>query len=121
MKPVLDSTNRSRKRPPAMGESDPQFRKTFEHATENHRADRKRTFGRHPDKPRQPVLRHSFLAHHVPGVNENRGVQILSCFPNDIERGMIEISAVRTVAMIVWVDVGADLYPAQSQFSNTPG
>src|SRR5205809_4051971 len=118
MKTVLDAADRSGKRTAAVREGHAQFWKTLEHATKNHRTNRERTFRRHADEPGQPIFLHTLLAHHVPGVNEDCGVRILRDFPDDIERGVIEIPAIRSVTMFVRIDMCPDLDAAQSELAH---
>jgi hypothetical protein len=118
---MFDPADRSRKRAAAVGEGHPKFRKTFENSAEDHRTDRERTFSRHANQPGQPIFRHPLLAHHVPWMNKDRGAQFPRRFPENIERRMIEISAIRAVAVIVRIDMRSDLDAVQSEFAYTTG
>src|SRR5882724_8764340 len=115
---MLDSSDCSWKCATAMGERDAKFRKPLEHAAENHRTNRERCFRRHADEPRQPVFRHPFFTHHVPWMNEDRSVELFRRFPDNIERRMIQVPAIGSVAMIVRIDMGSDLNSAQTQVLN---
>ncbi len=106
------------KRAAAVGESDAQFRETLEDAAENHRANRERSFSRHPDEPRQPVFRHAFLADHVPGMNEDGSVELFRRAPDGLKRSIIEIQGVDPAGVRICVHVRADLRAAQSQFAD---
>src|SRR6266705_5217660 len=118
MEPVLDATDCSWKRAAAMRKGDAQIRKTLEDATEYHGANRERSFGRHPDEPRQPIFRHTIRAHHVPGMHKDRGVESFCRFPNNVERWMVEVAALGAVTMVIRIDVRADLDTAQAKLAH---
>src|SRR3954467_14055756 len=61
VKGMFYPADREGERAPAMGESHAQFWEPSEDASEDHRTNRERRFGRHADQPGQPVLWHSFL------------------------------------------------------------
>src|SRR5947199_10282820 len=82
---AIDETDEKWKGAAAMGERDTQAVEPLEHASKNHRADCERGLGRHPNRPRQPVFRHSIPAQHVPRMNENRGIDLLGCAPNRLK------------------------------------
>src|SRR5438046_10544783 len=94
------------------------MRKTLEDATEYHGANRERSFGRHPDEPRQPIFRHPIRAHHVPGMHKDRGVELFGRFPNNVERWMVEVAALGAVTMVIRIDVRADLDTAQAKLAH---
>src|ERR1700737_1220871 len=105
MKSVLNASDCSGEGTATMRKRYSQSWETLKYTAKNHGANGERCFGGHSDQPRHPQLRHAFLAHHVPGMNKNRGVQILSSFPNNIEGRMVEVTTIRTMAMIVRIDV----------------
>src|SRR5438067_4297751 len=111
---MFDSADGEGKGAAAMGESYPQLWEAGEDASENHRANRQRSFGGHADEPGQPVIRHSLLPRHVPGVNENRGTELFGGTPDWLERGIVQIQSVKTAAMLICVDMGTDLRAAQA-------
>src|SRR5205807_9734670 len=115
---MFDATDGEWKGAAAMRERNTKFWEALKDAAEDHRTNGERTFGRHTNKPWQPVFRHPFPAHHVPGMNENCGVQLLRRFPDDVERWMIEVAAIGAVTMIVWIDMGADLDSAESELAH---
>src|ERR1700693_1476765 len=52
-------------------------------------------------------------------MNKNRRIPVSGGFPHNIERRMIEIATIRTVTMIVGIDVGPNLNATQSKLANT--
>src|SRR5947209_6668236 len=54
-------------------------------------------------------------------MNKNRGAKFLGGFPDNIEQGMIEVSAIGSVAMIVWIDMGTDFNSAETELAHTTG
>src|SRR5438270_12317546 len=101
-----------------MGKRDTQLRKTLEHAAENHRTNRKRRVSRHAHQPRQPVFWHPLFAHHVPRMDENCSAQVLCCFPNGVQRAVIEVATIEPLAMIVRIDMSPNLDSAQPKIAN---
>ena len=85
-----------------VAEHDPQIRQPFQYPAENHRARRTGCFCRHAHQPRQPVLFHLLLAHHVPRMDHDRHSQALACFKEWKEAFLREVES---------VDVGANLHP----------
>jgi len=77
-----------------MGKGNAQLGETLEDTAENHRTDGERSFRRHPHQPWQPVIWHSFFAHHVPGMDEDCRAVFFRCAPDRLERPVIEIERV---------------------------
>ena len=82
--------------PPPWAKATRSVGQPLEHAAEDQRADGERDLRRHAHQPRQPVLLHPRLAHHVPGVHEDRGAQL---------GGRLEHREQRRVAQVPVVDV----------------
>src|SRR5205823_1345668 len=115
VKSMLDSADGPGKSAATMREHNAKHWEALKDSAEHHRTNRERTFGRHANEPWQPIFRHSLLAHHVPGMNKNWSVQALGRFPEDVERRMIQISAIWAMTMIVWIDMRADLNAMQAE------
>src|SRR6266568_1125881 len=118
MKRALDATDCSRKRSAAMSKADAEFWEPLKDAAENQGTNRKRSFGRHTDQPRQPIFWHALLAEHVPGMNKDRCVQFFSGAPHRLKRRIIEIQSVDATGMRVRIDMRSDLRTAHSQLTN---
>ena len=71
----------------------------------NHAADGPGLFRRHAHQPRQPVLGHGIRAHHFPGVDQQRHIQISHCLKYCKQFRGVQVPV---------VDVGADLDTAQA-------
>ena len=69
VEPVFKPSQRGQKRTTCVAEHNPQSRQAFQDATENHGARSPCRFRRHAHQPRQPILFHLLLPHHVPRVN----------------------------------------------------
>src|SRR5438128_12600139 len=82
MKRALDAANGEGKCAAAMSKPNAEFWESLEDAAENQGTNRKRSFSRHTDQPRQPMFRHALLAEHVPGMNKDRGGQLFSGTPD---------------------------------------
>jgi hypothetical protein len=108
-KRMLDSADREWKRAAAMRESKTQFRITIENPAKHQATNREGRFGGHADQPGQPIFRHPPFADHVPGMNEDGRAQFFRRLPEHVEGRMVEVPAIRAVAMLVRVDVRADL------------
>ena len=52
-------------------------------------------------------------------MDKNCSVQILRRLPDDVERWMIEVATTGAVAMIVWIDMRADLDSASTKLAHT--
>ena len=85
MKRVFDATDCEGECAAAMRKSNAQLWEPFEYAPKDHRANCERRFGRHANEPRQPVFRHTLSAEHVPGMNEDRCVELFSCAPHGLK------------------------------------
>ena len=109
---VLDATEGEGERAAAVREAEAQFRQSLEHAAEDHRGDRLRSFGGHSDQPREPVLLHPLLAHHVPGVHENGAAQLRGPCEDWKQLGSVEVPA---------ADVRADLHAREAQVADAAG
>src|SRR5205823_15002997 len=118
MKRALDAANGEWECTAAMSKSHAEFWESLEDAAENQGTNRKRSFSRHTDQPRQPIFRHALLAEHVPGMNKDRGVQIFRGAPDRLKRCIIEIQRVDAAGMRICIHVRADLRTAQAQFSD---
>ena len=91
MKRMLDAADREWKRAAAVGKSDAKIRKSLEDAAKDHRANRERSFGRHTNEPWQPIFRHPLFAEHVPGMNEDRRIELLGRGPDGLKGCIVEI------------------------------
>src|SRR6266566_3970493 len=115
---VLDATDCEWERAAAVGEGYAKLWEPLKHAAEYHRANSERCLGRHADEPRQPVVRHSIFAEHVPRMNEDRRPKLLCRAPDGLERRIVQIQGVDATGVRIRIDVGADLYTAQPQLTN---
>src|SRR6478736_459267 len=115
MKCVVDASDGKWKRAAAVRERDAQFRKPLEHASKNHGTNRERRFCRHGDKPRQPVFWHALAAQHVPRMNKNRGIELLSSAPDRLKRCVIEVQSIYAPEMQIRIHVRSDLRAAQPE------
>ena len=93
-----------------MGESDSELWQALKYAAKNHGADGQRAFRRHTDQPWQPIFGHFFFAHHVPRVDEDGHIQVLTGFENGEKFRSVEVPI---------VDVGADLNAFESDLFTT--
>src|SRR4029079_13075273 len=99
IEPVLDPSKGSGKGSASVSEHDAQIRQPLQNAAKDERADRTGHFGRHPNEPREPVLLHVLLAHHVPRMNEDGHAQSFARFEKIEESRLVKIEL---------VDVSAD-------------
>ena len=106
---MLNAADGAGERAAAVREGDAQAGQPFEHAPEDHRADRQRRFGRHPDEPREPVLRHPLLAEDVPRVNEDARAEVGRGLEDREELRMVEAPP---------VDVRPDLHTRELQIAH---
>src|SRR4029077_19382787 len=102
-----------------MSERNSKLGKAVEHAAKDHRADRQRSLGGAADKPRQPILRHTLFAKHVPGMNKDRSVEFFCRTPNRLKRSIIEVQRIDASRVRIRVHMRADLCAAQSQLADT--
>ena len=116
MEGVFDTTSREGKSAAAMREGDAEFWKPLENTAENHGANGEGRFSWHADEPRQPILWHPFLAHHVPRMNEEGGAGLLGRAPDWLERRVVQVQNVEATRVWIGIDMCADLRAAQSEF-----
>src|SRR5258708_8085272 len=115
MKCVIDASDGKWKRAAAVRERDAQFRKPLEHTSKNHGTNRERRFCRHGDKPRQPVFSHTSAAQHVPRMNKDRGIELLSSAPDRLKHCVIEVQSIYPSAMLIRVHIPSYLRSPQPE------
>jgi hypothetical protein len=50
-------------------------------------------------------------------VDKDGGIQLFRRFPDNVERTMIQIPAIRAMAMFVWIDMCADFDATQTELT----
>ena len=88
---VLDAADRVRECAATVGETDAQRRQALEDAAEDQAAGGARLLCGHADQPGQPVFRHRFATHHVPGVDQDRGIEVGRGLEKREQLGRVEI------------------------------
>ena len=51
-------------------------------------------------------------------MDKDRRIELLGRLPDNIERGVVQVPAIRAVTMLVRIDVRADLRAAQAELAN---
>lgn len=103
---MLNATDSCGEGATSVGKGDLELGEALEDTAHDHGTDRDSGLAGHANQPGEPVLLHSALVVHVPGMHKDDGVRLFAGSPDGVEFGRVEVPV---------VDVASNLDAGQTQ------